>query len=263
MFCVIGNPIEHSLSPQMYNAAFKTLDLPYFYERILCESNDSFKETLTRLKSEGYVGVNVTIPFKRLAYQYADYHDNFSEICGASNVIVWRNGESYAYNTDGDGFLMAVHKLLGKDSLKGLRVAVLGACGGAGLAISHKCHEEGAVLTLVNRERPELYELAKNLTAEVQGFFSTSTYGNYDLVINATPLGLNDADSPPLSLKESPAAIFDCVPRETRLVREAREMGILSMDGREMLLWQGVLSFQKWFPEVSVPVDIMRNALFS
>lgn len=261
MFCVIGNPIEHSLSPQMHNAAFGVLGLPYSYGRLCCHDAEDFKKTLDRLKHEGYLGANITIPFKKFAFEYADNHDEFSEICGASNVIAWKNGESFAYNTDGDGFLKAVHILLERDSMSGKRVAVLGACGGAGVAISHKCAEDGATLTLINREKTELYALGEKLGADV-GCFS-GEYGSYDLVINATPLGLKN--ELPLNVESLSAGvqIFDCVPKKTRLIEEAERRGIRCMDGREMLLWQGVLSFKKWFPEVSVPVDAMRAALFS
>lgn len=246
----------------MQTAAMCECGLPYSYGRILCPNDKSdFFSLLDSLGENGYIGANITIPFKKLAFEYADHHDEFSEICGASNVLVWRNGESFAFNTDGDGFLMAVHHLLGKKSLRCMRVAVLGACGGAGVAISHKCAEDGATLTLINRERPELYALGEKLGAGVGGF--SGEYGGYDLIINATPLGLKN--ELPLNVESLSdwVQIFDCVPKKTRLIEEAERRGIRCMDGREMLLWQGVLSFQKWFPKVSVPVDAMRAVLFS
>ncbi len=273
---VIGNPIAHSRSPQMQQAALDALRVPLMYIRIEAETaKGGFERTVRRMVDMNFVGANVTVPFKKNAYAIAAEADDLSHLCGASNTLKFAEGGWLAFNTDGPGFERAISELCGCP-LGIQKVLILGACGGAGSALAAQCALSGCPqLTLANRPRPELAGLTKKLKPCLPGGNDTlrtvsmadsaalaAAVAEADLIVNATSLGLKEGDPLPLDPAWlSPGqTVYDIVPHDTPLRRAATARGCLASDGLSMLLWQGAYSFSIWFG-VMPPIDVMRAAL--
>lgn len=268
---VVGNPIAHSISPPMQQAALDAEELPFTYVRLLCEREaGAFPAFVAALRRAGFIGVNVTVPFKKEAYAVANEADTLSRLCGAANTLVFAESGIACYNTDGPGFSRAVQELCGRPLCE-LRVALLGACGGAGSALAAQCALEGCPqLTLVNRPRPELALLADTLRPHAPAthihtasFDDVSQYvATADLVVNATSIGLSPTDASPIDphLLRPGQFVYDIVTHPTALTRAAGERGCAVSTGHSMLLYQGVYAYAHWFHHLP-PVDPMRAAL--
>lgn len=276
---VVGNPIAHSLSPPMQQAALDADGRGFTYVRLLGEREGGDEQNLARLLAQlrevGFLGVNVTVPFKKAAYALADEADALSQLCGAANTLVFRGDKICCYNTDGPGFARAVQELCGRP-LGQLRVLLLGACGGAGSALAAQAVLDGCPsLTLVNRPRPELEQLAELLRSRAKTTqVSALTFDaaelpqavqESDLVVNATSLGLaaGDTMSPlPSELLRSGQVVYDIITHSTPLTRAAEARGCTVATGQSMLLWQGALAYERWFG-VLPAVEEMRRALMA
>lgn len=269
---VLGNPIAHSKSPQMQQAALDAAQLPYTYIRILAETEDAgFENTVQHLRSLGFIGANVTIPFKKRALQLADSADALATLCGAANTLIFKDGLCHAANTDGPGFARAIQEMSGR-TLSKLRVAILGACGGAGSALAAQCALANCPsLTLINRPRPELSQLCSTLSPHSSGQITTCTFGEAslqhaiheaDIIVNATSLGLHPNDPMPIPPEWLQPAqfVYDIVTHDTPFRHQAAARGCTTAHGLSMLLWQGAYAFEHWFgflPDVAA----MRHAL--
>lgn len=270
---VVGCPIAHSLSPPMQQAALDAAGLPVRYVRLLCErEGQAFAGMVAALRAAGFAGANVTVPFKKQAYALADEADALSRLCGASNTLVFSESGIRAFNTDGPGFERAVYELCGR-RLHEMRVLLLGACGGAGVALAAQCALAGCPdLTLANRPRPELAELAATLGQSAPGCVRAVPMGTpelaaaaarADLVVNATSLGLAEGDALPLdpALLHAGQVVYDLITHaSTPLVRAAQACGCTAAGGQSMLLWQGALAFEHWFGRLP-DIAAMRRAL--
>lgn len=270
---VVGNPIAHSLSPPMQQAALDADSRHLTYVRLLCGREEGDFPALVRaLQQAGFVGVNVTVPFKKEAYALADESDALSRLCGAANTLVFHGRSISCFNTDGPGFSRAVQELCGRP-LSELRVALLGACGGAGLALAAQCVLENCPrLVAINRPRPELARLAESLQAYARGTqVSTCTFDDArlpgiiraaDLVVNATSVGLAAGDPPPIAPEylQAGQVVYDIVTHPTALTAAAAERGCLAATGQSMLLWQGALAYEHWFARLP-EVALMSRAL--
>ncbi len=263
---VIGNPIAHSKSPQMQQPALDAAGIPARYVRLLAGTeNGAFEALLCKLAERGFTGVNVTVPFKKKAHDAAVQLDPLARLSGAVNTLVRREDGWHGYNTDGPGFSRAIEECCGRP-LRELRVLIMGACGGAGSALACQCALEGCpALTLVNRPRPELAELATRLAAHSTAPVETLHFDSAglpaavaaaDLIVNATSLGLHEGDPMPLSpnLLSPGQLVYDIVTHETALHRAATARGCTAETGQGMLLWQGAIAFEHWFcspPDIS------------
>lgn len=271
---VVGNPIAHSLSPPMQQAALDAQQRAATYVRLLCEKDDgAFPALIRRLQGLGFIGVNVTVPFKRQAFAVADEADALSTLCGAANTLVFREGGKIScYNTDGPGFERAVIELA-ECPLSKMRVLLLGACGGAGSALAAQCVLSGVpLLFLVNRPRPELAQLAESLrphnsrcelrTISFSDPALREAMAEADLIVNATSLGLAEDHALPLPAEwlQKKHTVYDIVTHATPFGRAAGEKGCRVSDGRSMLLWQGALAYERWYGELP-PVEAMSRAL--
>ncbi len=272
---VIGNPIAHSKSPRMQQAALDTAKLPYRYVRLQSSTEQGkFTELLQRCDELGFIGMNVTVPFKGDAYELAVKHDTLSEICGASNTLVKQADGWHAYNTDGPGFQRAIEHKCGRE-LAELRVIILGACGGAGRAIAAQCALAGCTdITLVNRPRPELEQLQTLLQSHAPSSTIRSLHfdspelkditASANLIVNATVLGLHAGDPMPLPLDYLQAHhfVYDIVPHETAFCHAADTKQCLSATGEQMLLWQGAIAFEHWFkqaPDITKMMEALAH----
>lgn len=277
---VFGDPVAHSASPPMHNAVLAALNLPMRYTRIAVRAEE-LEEALGLIAARGFVGVNLTIPHKAAALALLDEIDPHAARLGVVNTVrVEPDARLRGFNTDGPGFVRAVQEAFGV-SLKGKRVLILGAAGGAGQALAAQCLLERCErLVLVNRTFEKSQRLAENLRvrfpeeiADVQlevvewdRATSRSSLAEMDLVVNTTPIGLKAGDISPLAPESLPAnvLVFDTVYRAagtpTPLVRAAREAGAQATGGLSLLLHQGVLAFEHWFRQPA-PVEVMRRAL--
>lgn len=269
---VIGNPIAHSKSPQMQQAALNACCICARYIRLLADTAPGeFEQTLQHLEQLQFIGANVTVPFKKQAFAAAVQADALSTLCGAANTLVRTPAGWHCFNTDGPGFARAIYELSGK-KLSQLSIALLGACGGAGSALAAQCALcHCPQLTLINRPRPQLEELAHKLRPHTQGCIHTASLHTpqadtairtADLIVNATSLGLAAGDSLPLNpqLLHPGQIVYDIVTHNTPLRQAAAERGCLTDNGLGMLLWQGAYAFQHWFGYLP-PIAPMREAL--
>jgi shikimate dehydrogenase len=271
---VIGDPIEHTMSPIMHNAAFKTLGLDYTYVPFKVKSLE-LKKAIEGMRGLNIRGLNVTIPHKVAVMQFLDRIDPLAEKIGAVNTIVNDAGILTGYNTDATGFLQTLYD---KDiEPREKRVLLLGA-GGAARAISCILVEERAQLTILNRKQELSWaeDLAHRLTHYygVDVNFGELTHENLqkainsvDILVNATSVGMNpdhEQTPVPADLLCANLTVFDVVynPLQTRLLQEAKTAGARTIDGLEMLVWQGAIAFEKW-TEKKAPVDVMRKSVLS
>ena len=276
---VFGDPVAHSLSPQMQNAALKQCKIDMQYARFQISPSE-LREGLNLARELKFVGLNLTIPHKIAALSFLDEIDEHSKRVGAVNMVRIDNEKLCGFNTDGKGFSRAIREEFAVD-LRDLRVMVLGA-GGAARAIALQCARENCErLVIANRT----FEKAKRMADELHDFFvgpkvlgpvarlqaiawEESAFrfqiGNIDLIINATPLGLNRADPSPIParLLAPHLMIYDTIytSEKTPFVSAAIEAGARGANGLSMLLHQGALAFEIWFGR-EAPVDVMRGAL--
>jgi shikimate dehydrogenase len=277
---VFGDPIAHSLSPQMQNAALPACGIDMQYARFHIRASE-LRSALLLLRRLDFVGINLTVPHKIAGFTQIDETDESAARIEAVNTIRVRDGKLIGSNTDGDGFLRAVRTEFSMD-LRDLRVMIIGAGGGTGRAIAWQCALEGSErLVLVNRTVEKANALAEQLRPLFSGprvlgptmrleaiAWNESTMrirlGDIDLIVNATPLGMNPSDPSPVPtrLLAPHHIVFDCVygPSKTGLVRAAEEAGARGANGLSMLLYQGALSFAIWFNR-EAPIEAMRAAL--
>jgi shikimate dehydrogenase len=277
---VFGDPVAHSLSPQIQNAALRVCGIEMQYARFHIRANE-LRSALPFLHRLNFAGINLTVPHKIAAFTHVDEVDEFGTRAGAINTVRVSDERLIGSNTDGDGFLRAIRTEFSID-LRDLRVMIIGAGGGTGRAIAWQCALENCErLVLVNRT----LEKANALAEQLRPFFSgprvlgpttrleavawgepalRMQLADIDLIVNATPLGMNPSDSAPVParLLAPHHIVFDCVygSSKTALLRAAAEVGARGANGLSMLLHQGALSFSIWFNR-EPPIVEMRKAL--
>jgi shikimate dehydrogenase len=268
---VIGNPVRHTLSPAMHNAAISHLRLDYAYLAFQVK-NAELGDTIKGMRALGMRGLNVTIPHKVAVLQFLDELDEMALNMGAVNTIVNDNGKLKGYNTDAGGFLQSL--LAAGFDPQNKKVVLLGA-GGAARAVGFALACNKAQITVLNRgiELEQAILLAQHLsraaTSEIKALALDESnlakaLKTADLVVNATSLGMtpNVQHTPvPAHLLKKELVVYDVVysPLETRLLREAAACGCRTVSGLEMLVRQGALALELWTGQTA-PVDVMRNA---
>ena len=264
-FGLIGDPVSHSLSPRMYATAFAHLQIPAAYEahRVPRGDADGVRRMMWRLAARG--GGNVTVPHKETAAEWLDVRATAVELTGACNCFWLDEQDRLAGdNTDVRGFLAAAADLPGLQ-LEGGAVLLLGA-GGAARAVAVACASAGVRrLDVWNRSVGRAESLVSELgltgTASVIRQPESSSEA-YDLVVNATSLGLESTDPLPLILEVGRFRYaFDLVygPGGTQWTRHASEAGIFSIDGLSMLVHQAVLCLERWFGELPDREGVARS----
>ena len=260
---VIGDPVEHSLSPRMHNAAYKKLEIEDKYAFIKCHVGPSdladFIKSARRLRIRG---ICCTIPHKVKVIPYLDEIDNVAKKIGAVNTVVNDNGVLKGYNTDWLGVLAPLEKLT---DIKNKSVVLLGA-GGAARAACFAVSKKSGKLTIYNRTFEKAQELAVEFGAKALFFEKLDNVKNADIIINATSVGLYpNKNETPLSKKyiSKNQIVFDLVyssSGETKLLKEAKEKGAKTISGIEMLLHQAFMQF-KLFTEFDAPENVMRKVI--
>ena len=277
---VFGDPVAHSLSPQMQNAALGASDIQMQYARFHIRANE-LRSALLFLSRLDFVGINLTVPHKIAAFTQIDEADESATRAGAVNTIRVRDGKLIGSNTDGEGFLRSIRTQFSID-LRDLRVMIIGAGGGTGHAVAWQCALENCErLVLVNRTLEKANALAEQLrpffsgprvlgpTARIEAvawdeWAMRMQLADIDLIVNATPLGMNPSDPAPIParLLAPHHIVFDCVygSSKTALLRAAEGAGARGANGLSMLLYQGALSFSLWF-NLEAPIEAMRAAV--
>jgi shikimate dehydrogenase len=266
---LIGDPVGHSVSPAMHNAAFRALGLDYAYLPLRVRRED-LPTAIAGVSAFNIRGLNVTIPHKVEVMGLLDEIDPPARQIGAVNVLVNDSGRLTGYNTDAQGFL---HMLTGHGiEPQGKNVVVLGA-GGAARAICFALASRGATLTILNRTAAR----AQACAADVSKAFNTRirvldldrenlayALQGAGMLVNATSVGmLPDAGVSPVDrdLLGAHLTVVDIVynPGQSKLLKEARKAGAKTINGLEMLTWQGALAFEKWTGR-QPPLDVMHQA---
>ncbi|MBI4284796.1 MAG: shikimate dehydrogenase [Chloroflexi bacterium] len=267
---IIGDPIEHTMSPAMHNAAFAKLGLDYVYVPFRVKAED-LGQAVAGMRALSIRGLNVTIPHKVAAMPLLDELDPLAQKIGAVNTVVNDGGMLRGYNTDAYGFLQA---LLAKAEPEGKKVVLVGA-GGAARAIAFVLAERGAQLVILNR--PQEMDWAVALAKRVGEAFRKNAEAlelhrenlakvlfDAAILVNATSVGMSPGvnETPvPADLLRDGLVVFDIVynPLKTRLLREAEAADATTVSGIDMLVWQGALAFEKWTGQ-KAPVDAMKEA---
>lgn len=256
--CIIGDPVEHSLSPVIHNAAYEAMHANFVY---LAFRVTNIQPAIDGIKSLGIRGISVTVPHKVSVIKYMDALDPTAKAIGAVNTIVNNNGKLTGYNTDYSGALAALEE---KTTLAGKRVVILGA-GGTSRAIAFGLKKKGAQLTILNRTREKAAILAQEVLANYGDLSELTIIQNADILIHTTTTGLAPKQHETLVPKEylrKDLVVFDIVynPKETQLLKDAKEVGCKIIYGYKMLLYQAALQFEL-FTETKPPVSIMEKVL--
>jgi len=261
---VIGDPIEHSLSPLMHNVGYKALGIDdkfvFLGARVKIEELKNIKTAIKTLKIRG---VSCTMPHKVKIMKYLDEIEESAREIGAVNTVLNENQKLIGYNTDWIGAQKAIEK---KTRIKGKKVGIIGA-GGAAKAIVYGVKKKGGKIKVFNIDLKEAENLAKNFQVEIGSFKDLKELKNFDIIINATPLGMPPYQgiSPlPKEVFSKHQVVMDAVyiPYKTKMLREAEKRGAKIIPGIEMLFWQGVAQF-KLYTKRNPPLDAMRSALIN
>jgi len=265
---VLGDPVGHSLSPEMQNAGLVARDIPFRYTRLWVKSGD-IAEAFSLLREREFIGWNLTVPHKVTALGLVDVVDRGAGRVGAINTVVNRSGSLVGFNTDGVGLIAALRESFSLDFASS-RIAVLGAGGGAGMTAAISLLDQNPVqLLLANRTRAKLDQLRSAIGQDNRVSFWPweklgEVFARADLIINASSIGLDghrlDWDSHWL---ESRHRVFDMMygSKPTPVVNWAAAGGASAIDGASMLLHQGTAAFRHWFGS-PVPEAVMREALY-
>jgi shikimate dehydrogenase len=258
IFAIFGEPIVHSLSPAMQNAAFSALGLDacYLPFQII---KDHLGDAIFGASAMGFGGLNLTIPLKEKALEIVS-PDALAVAIGAVNTVSFGE-EIVGHNTDGSGALMALKKAGVK--LKGSRTLLIGA-GGAARAIAYTLAKEGAEISIANRSPGKANELAGLIHAEgygLEGLHKLVTRA--DVIINASSVGMKEGDQRLFdgNLLHDGQVVFDIVyNRETEMLKDAAKAGAVAIDGVMMLVYQGAKALEIWTGQ-KAPIDVMEKAV--
>ena len=256
-----GSTYKTSKMYAMYNAAFKALDLNYIYIPLVV---NNLQKAVEGIRNLGIKGIGVTIPYKIEMIKYLDELDENAKRVGAVNVVINNHGKLIGGNTDGLGAMKALEEVT---NLKNKKVILLGS-GGAARAIAFAVKDRDGKLIIVNRT----YKIARDLAHAVNcRFIKLDQLGKEikeaDILINATSVGMAPNIHESLVTKEylrHKLAVMDLVtnPKETKLLKEAKEKGCKIVYGERMLFWQSVLKF-KIFTGAEPPVKVMEESLYA
>ncbi|MFC7155481.1 shikimate dehydrogenase [Halomarina halobia] len=257
VFGLLGNPVGHSLSPPMHEAAYRELDVDARYVTFEPDPDD-LAAAVAGARALGIAGLNVTIPFKRDVLDLVD-PDPLAARIGAVNTI--DVPAMRGYNTDAEGAVRALRE----HGVEPAGTAVVVGAGGAGRAVAFGLAEEGMRVRIANRTVARAEELAAAIGAAAACGLDDlpDALADADVLVNATSVGMEEDRSPvPADALHADLAVLDAVyaPVETRLLRDAAAAGATTVDGAWMLLYQGVAAFERWTGRPA-PVEAMNDAL--
>jgi shikimate dehydrogenase len=259
LFAVIGNPVRHSLSPIMMNAAFRALGLAAHYTAFVVED---LAEGLQLLLQTGFRGLSVTLPHKEEACRVISELDETARSIGAVNTLRRQGDRWEARNTDWIGAIQALRQVT---RVRGRNALVIGA-GGSARAVVYGLKREGVLVTITNRTPQRGAELASALQCHFVPFQNLHQH-TFDILVQCTPHGMEGTGAvealPDLPLSPEMVAM-DLVyrPYRTPFLQRAREAGCKVVSGLDMLLYQGVAQFEWWLGQPA-PIAVMKEALWT
>ncbi|WP_435335260.1 shikimate dehydrogenase [Haloarchaeobius sp. TZWWS8] len=261
VYGLVGNPVGHSLSPPMHEAAYETHELDARYVTFEPEPK-ALRTAIEGADALGIRGLNVTIPFKQDVLDLVE-PDDLAERIGAVNTVDFSGDRPTGHNTDAGGARRALEEQ-GNATLHGSTAVVVGA-GGAGRAVAFALADAGSTVHVVNRTVPKAAELAEAVPgATGHGLDALSELvPAADVLVNATSVGMEEDVSPvPADDLHDGLVVLDAVyaPLETRLLRDADAAGATTVDGAWMLLYQGAEAFERW-TGLDAPIDAMNDTL--
>ncbi len=259
LYGVIGNPIGHSLSPIMHNAAFAATGRVAYFSAFQVKD---LRTAMAGVRALGVAGLSVTLPHKTEVIKYLDWVDDQALAISAVNTVANRQGRLCGYNTDVTGALVA---LQAKIELAGCRVLILGA-GGAARALVYGTVQAGAEVAIVNRSVERGMALAKEFGVQFLTVPEVEKF-QMEVLVNTTSLGMAPESGKiplPAALLNSSMVVMDIVynPLKTRLLKAAENCGALTIDGLEMFVAQGALQFEMWTGG-KAPLSVMRQAVLN
>jgi len=265
-YAVIGDPIDHSLSPNIHNAAFRHLELDHSYIAYKISAGE-LAAGIDSLKKIRIAGFNVTIPHKIEIMKFLDDMDTTSKVIGAVNTVSNENGRLKGYNTDMIGFLDPIKKR--NLTMKNANVMLLGAGGAARAIITAMVKEKASKITIVNRTMENAYQLAvfaKEIGGNVEVVSldkAEDEISDHKFIINSTSVGMKNEPSILATYDINDThVVYDIVyqPINTDLVKKSKENGATIIYGYEMLLSQAARAFEIWH-KIEPPYDAMKKAL--
>src|SRR5579862_2479494 len=260
VYGVVGDPIAHSLSPAIMNAAFRRENVNAVY---LALHAKTLKDLLNCVREIPIYGLSVTMPYKEAIIPYLDNTDSHTTKIGACNTVVRaQDGKLYGFNTDAAGIVRPLERRL--NTLEGARILVLGA-GGAARAAVFGLKERGSEVYILNRSLAPAKKLSHQARARVIKRADLKKLA-FDVIINATPVGMGNTRDTPLQEKEINALyVFDMVydPAETRLLKLAKERGAQIIPGIEMFVHQAARQFEIWTGKPAPWDEMLRVVLLA
>jgi shikimate dehydrogenase len=258
VFAIFGDPIEHSLSPRMQNAAFEEMGLDAHYDAFRVPK-ERLKAAVLGAEAMSFGGLNLTIPLKEKALEIV-VPDDLAEDIGAVNTVSFGQ-EIRGHNTDGLGSKMALERAGAR--INGAKTLILGA-GGAAKAIAYALAKAGADLEIANRNAARASDLAKKVAGKGFGLDEVSNLvPRAEIIVNSTSVGMNEGDRRLIDgrLLHSGQVVFDIVyNRETELLKDAELAGAVAIDGVSMLVYQGAEAIRIWTGK-EAPAGVMEKAV--
>ena len=244
-FLVIGNPISHSLSPKLHNYWLKKNNINGIYDKEKLNSND-LERLILRVKNNEIYGINVTVPFKKEIISYLDELSLEAENTQSVNTIYLDNNKVKGHNTDVDGFKLSLSNI--KFDIKGKKIFILGAGGVVPSIIFSLKKMKVSKIFVSNRTKTKAENL-KNIFNDLS-IINWGEVPNFDMVINATSLGLDNKDEINLDFSkiEKGKLYYDVIynPKETNFLKKAKAMGNMTENGKRMFIYQAAASFKIW-----------------
>ncbi len=256
-FLVIGNPINHSLSPELHNYWFKKNNINGTYDKEKLDSND-LEKLILRVKNNEIFGINVTVPFKKEIIAYLDELSLEAKNTQSVNTIYLDKNKVKGHNTDVDGFELSLLNL--KFDVRGKTIFILGA-GGVVPSIIFSLKKMKASRILISNRTKTKAESLKNIFNDLS-IINWGEVPNFDMVINATSIGLDNKDEINLDFSkiEKGKLYYDLIynPKETNFLRKAKAKGNKTENGKKMFIYQAAASFKIWhkiYPNIDEGVD--------
>lgn len=268
LYCIVGSPVRHSLSPVIHNTAFQKNGINAVY---LAFEPSSIESAVESIRSLGIKGASVTIPFKIDVLRYVDEADPLASAIGSVNTLVNADGKIIGHNTDGYGAIRALAN--NKINVENSRILLIGN-GGSARALAYTLLQNGASVMLGGRNLARVEGLARDLEKKYRkvrslliGDLDRKHMESVDVIINTTPVGMApDTDSMPIpdALLLKRHAVFDIVysPLKTKLLDAAQKKGCAVVNGIEMLIFQGARQFELWTGKPA-PIDAIYSAITS
>jgi len=249
--CLLGSPVEHSFSPMMHNASFRKLKINAKYLAFDVHPN-SIKHAVEGVRAFGFLGGNVTIPHKEAVMQYLDEIDPKAKRIGAVNTIVNEDGILKGYNTDVDGFIESFKTF--QYDLKNKKIAILGTGGASKAVVVGLLHESVDEVHVFSRniDKSTSFCNAIDESLEAMTYDQMDVTFPYDIVVNTTPVGMHPNEGKSVidvtALGHAETIFYDLIynPLETEFLRQGRVSGRRTLNGLDMLIYQGIYALRYW-----------------